>query len=250
MPAPGRTDSEQQWDSLGEAAPLRHLARHRRGTALQTCSGRRPRSWLPRRATYGQRCGACVRGAVSTAGWGGGARPRLRPWPAPWRASCIPALAAAAARLPGCPGQVQDPISALQRLSACEPAAGCSVSPESAAPRPGRSREPTEQGADRARRPGERRAHHVAAAAARAGAGLPRSVRRPRLLQPRSVAGLPASRTPRRQGHGGAAGSEPRPGVPETSEQAPVRAAAATTATASPAGLRAGPWMKGSTSGC
>lgn len=75
--------------------------------------------------------------------------------------------------------------------------------------------------------------------------------RRPRLRKPRSAAGQLGSRAPRRQGHGGAAGSEPRPGVPETSEQAPYRAAAAAAAaTSSPAGLRAGPWMKGSTSGC
>lgn len=52
------------------------------GDPLQTCGGRRPPS-LPRQP-------ARVRGAVPAAGRGGGAGPRLRPWPAPWPASCSP----------------------------------------------------------------------------------------------------------------------------------------------------------------
>lgn len=108
-----------------EAAPQRRLARRRRGAVLQTCGGL-PAPRDPR---------AKVRGAVHAEGWGCGAGPSLRPWPAPWRASC-----SSCARHRSCPGKVRDPNPAPQRLSVYRPAAGCSESPESSAPRCKRSR--------------------------------------------------------------------------------------------------------------
>lgn len=122
-----------------EAAPQRRPARRRRGAALQTCGGfQAPGD--PREK---------VRGAVHTEGWGCGVGPSLRPWPAPWRASCSPC-----ARRRSCPGKVRDPNPAPQRLSVCGLAAGCSVSPESAAPVWERSRlEPGAPGIARSPKP-------------------------------------------------------------------------------------------------
>lgn len=139
----------------------------------------------------------------------------------PGEPHAAPELAAAAARLPGWPGAGPGP----------KPRSPATERRRRGAPRRLRARAAPgrEQGAGGAGRPRERRAPRAAAATARAGARLPARLAGPALSAPerRCAAGPPASRTPQRQGHGGAAGSEPRPGAPETSEREPDNVAAA-----------------------
>lgn len=89
VPAPGRTDPEQRGRSPGAAASHGRRARRRGGSSANLRRSPSP-SRRPRLAIGGQRRPARARGAVPAAGRGGAAGPRLRPWPAPRRASCSP----------------------------------------------------------------------------------------------------------------------------------------------------------------
>ncbi|XP_054575907.1 translation initiation factor IF-2-like [Eptesicus fuscus] len=141
---------------------------------------------------------ARVQSAVPAAGRGGGARPRLRPWPAPWRASCSPRARGRrcpAARLPGA-GPGPEPLyPAPERPSARVPERGRRDAPSRLRARPAPRRE---QEAGRAGRSRERRAPHAAAAAAAAaalaGARLPARSEGP--APSVSSAGVPRGRPP------------------------------------------------------
>ncbi|CAI9178870.1 unnamed protein product [Rangifer tarandus platyrhynchus] len=201
----------------GEAAPHRRLARSRCGGLLRKLAAGavRPRGSSTWRSEGKGAWSACGSRGPRVAGAAGprrafalGRRPR--------EPHAAPALAAAAARLPGAgPGpEPRSPAPERRRRDA---------------PRRLRARAAPGAGSREPGAPGSAGRPTPPPPPPRAGAGLPARSAGPALPAPerRSAAGLPASSSPRRQGHGGAAGSEPRPGVPETSELPRVRVSAA-----------------------
>lgn len=91
------------------------------GAPPQTCGGRRPPSRLPRLAIGGQRLPRACRARCPRPAVAAGPGRAFALGPRPGEPHAAPAPAAAAARLPGCPGQVQDRSRSTQRLSARAP---------------------------------------------------------------------------------------------------------------------------------
>lgn len=226
--------------SPGEAAPHGRLARSRGGGSSANLR-------LPR-ASPSEGRGARARAERGACG---------RPWrrgpaapsplaPRPGEPHAAPALAAAAARPPGRPEQVQDRSGSTQRLSA---RAGCPESPESAPRAPAGARSgpsralPGAQGAP-CRRRRLRRHHRPRRRPPTRSVQRPGSVR----LECRRAAGPPA-RPPRasasgawRRGGLAAAPRSPRNFRADARPRRCRRRCACRPET--------GPWMKGSTSGC